>query len=407
MNSAPPSRQPEHQPAPLTAAAIYLVRATTTGLVKPEDRPQSAHRLFRRLHALGVPLFLLLLVHGLRQLLRPTYATRLGRALVEDHASRPVMTSLERCGLLTPTVALKKERPSRPALLRALLTGLPAITQAYAAAAPVSAFDVWRVLRLMSFHVFWRAVFQETRPAVVYLARSNDQKRMALGVVAEEFSVPVVAWTIERRGSRPPAPFATAAVLCWSRSQREELERQGFTAVQMPTTKLALKAMEDAALRNGALGMLLNARVKADTLRAFLQDMGERSGLHRIQVRPHPGAVLTQEDLPACAELRDWREPLPAFLESVQAAICMSSGSMFDALLHGVPIIYRSGLDDLGHDVTGLLRAGVIPELRAAEDPVAVLRAHYDRSEVNLSLIDGEYTTDRQPEHEILQHHAP
>lgn len=390
----------------LTLTAQYLVDATQQASVSPEDRPQKLLWLGRVLLALRAPPAWLVGAFCLRALIRPARVRWIGRAIVEDHASKTVQASIERVGKEKQWPA-SSWTPGRMRLLASIRRHLTVMAEAYRLARPATPFDQTRVLRLLASYAYWQGVFEVQRPSAAYIAMTNDQRRLALGVVAQEWAVPLVAWNVGRQGTRLKVPFKISAQLCWSRTQRLHLESLGIPAFQVPVEKRPMKALDVSALRSGALGFLLNARVDVVRLRSLLQEFRDVHGIRRIQLRPHPGASLKSGDWADVAELRDWSEPLTQYFESINAAICMTSGVMFDALLHGVPIAYRDGLDDVEYDVTGLVRSRVIAELKPDHDPLQALVMQYGGGGTSAEIIYEEYSSDAQPEREILERYTP
>ena len=392
----------------LTCTAQYLVDATQQAWINPDDRPQKLRWLGRVLLAMRAPPAWLVGAYCLRELirLRPARVRWIGRAIVEDHSSRPVQASIER-GDKERVWPASRWVPGWMGLAASIRRNLEVMAEAYRISGPTTPFDQTRVLRLLASYAYWHCVFEYRLPSVVYIAITNDQRRLALGVVAQEWAVPLVAWNVQRQGNRLKVPFKIAAQLCWSRSQRLHLESQGIPAVQVPVETRPMNTLDMSALHNGALGFLLNARVDVVRLRALLQQFRDVYGIRNVQVRPHPGAVLKPEDWQDLAVLRDWREPLSKYLESINAAICMTSGVMFDALLHGVPIAYRGGLDDVKYDATGLVRSRVIAELKPDHDPLEALVNQYLEGRSSTEVIHDEYSSDAQPEREVLKLYAP
>ena len=392
----------------LTLTAQYLVDATQQAWISPDDRPQKLRWLGRVLLAMRAPPAWLVAAYCLRELirLRPARVRWIGRVIVEDHSSRPVQASIERVDKEGVWPA-STWAPGWMRLAASILRNLGVMAEAYRISGPVTPFDQTRVLRLLASYAYWHCVFEYRPPSAAYIAITNDQRRLALGVVAQEWAVPLVAWGVQRQGNRLEVPFNIAAQLCWSRSQRLHLESQGIPAFQVPVETRPMKMLDMSALRNGALGFLLNARVDVVRLRALLQQLRDVYSIRDVQVRPHPGALLRPEDWEDLAVLRDWREPLAEYLESINAAICMTSGVMFDALLHGVPIAYRGGLDDVMYDATGLVRSRVIAELKPDHDPLQAFVEQYGEGRVSAKVIHDEYSSDTQPEREVLERYAP
>ena len=386
----------------LENTARYLVEAVSA--VPGESRTQTAHGLFRRLLSIGVPLYPLLALRGLVQLRRPSRSNRLGGLLIEDHSSAPIAATLERVDAWRMP---EKRAPGRLMLASTLFRVLPEITAAYRHAEPKAAFDVQRVLKLLSAYVFWRAALQSDRPNVVAIVRTNNPRRLALGAAAAELGIPVLVWIVERQGNRQPSPYPVNAMFCWSRTQSDHAGSTGIAAARMPLPREPIRVIDPVSLRNGKMGMLLNARADSKRLYGFLEQLDRDHGIRQVQLRPHPGSKMTQFDLPKNAVLRDWREPLPDFLRSIGAAIAMTSSSITDALMHGVPVIYRRGLDDVEDEMTGLLAKGIITELRSDDDPVQCLTDHYHASEFDFASLGNEYTADPAEERDLLLRYLP
>lgn len=387
----------------LATTARYLVEAAKSGIPE-ESRTKTAHRYFRRLLSIGVPLSLLLALRGVSHLRKPPRSNRLGSLLIEDHASGPIAGSLKRNNAWASP---RKQSPGRLTMLASLVKSLSGMTAAYRHAAPATAFDVQRVLKLLSYYVFWHAVMRSDLPSVAALVRTNSPRRLALGAAAAELGIPVLVWIVERQSNRPPAPYPVDAQLCWSSKQSDFAASLGIVAARMPVPMKPLRTIDETSLRTGKVGMLLNARADKKRLLDFLEGLDRNHAIRNIQVRPHPGSGMVQSDLPSVAVLRDWRQPLPDYLDSIYTALSMTSSSMTDALMHGVPVIYRRGLDDIDDELTGLLAKGIIPELRGDDDPILRLKEHYQGQGFDIASFSEEYTADPGEESQLLMRYLP
>lgn len=391
----------------LRDAALYLLASSASADVRPEARRPKLGSWFRWASLLRLPPAGLVLLTCLRLVWRPESFSGSGRLLLEDHASAVIMDSLRRVyGENLPS--LRKIRPSRMGFLREVARNTLLLARIYREVDPPTAFDRTRTLRLLTDHLSCRTLLEERAFDVIFLARTNDQKRSALGVAARERGIPVVAWTVERQGSRPACPFPLVAQLCWSKAQAEVLRDQGVAAYRMPVARKPFRSLEADRLRNGKLGLLLNARVDIPRLRDFLMSIRDVHGIRNIQVRPHPGKDLQQySGLENAATIRDWREPLTEFLDSVDAVMAMSSGSIDDALWRGLPVMLAGGLDDVPAEYCGMVSAGVLPLFRSDGNPVEELVRHYACWQDSILYAVSEYSGDPLPERTALERFMP
>jgi hypothetical protein len=391
----------------LRDTALYLLDSSKHADVRPEARSPKLGSWFQLASLLRLPAFLMVLLGCVRLIWRPANFSRAGHLLLEDHSSLVIADSLKRV-LGENVPKLQTIRTGRVTFLREAAGNISMLAAIYREVDAATDFDRTRTLKLLTDYLSCRALLRDHAFEIIFLARTNDQKRSALGVAATERRIPVVAWTVERRGFRASSPFPLAAQLCWGRSQLIKLASQGVEAYQMPVARKPINNLDAAALRNGKLGFLLNARVDIPRLVDFLRSVKDVYGIRDLQLRPHPGKDLGDyADVKALATLRDWREPLTDFLDSVQAAMAMSSGSIDDALWRGVPVIVVGGLDDLPAEYCGMVSAGVLPLFRAGEDPSDTLVNHYaDWQESRLNAV-SEYSSDPSPERTAIERFMP
>jgi hypothetical protein len=85
-----------------------------------------------------------------------------------------------------------------------------------------------------------------------------------------------------------------------------------------------------------------------------------------MKVRPHPGLHSGMVSLGPEIDMSDWNEPLLDYLNSVDVVFALNTNASLEALLHGVPIVYKGNLDGLQYDLQGFVRDGII--LPYAED---------------------------------------
>jgi hypothetical protein len=387
--------------------ALYLLDSSKHADLRPEARSPKLGSWFKLASQLRLPAFFMVLLACVRLVWRPAKFSKAGDLLLEDHSSLVIADSLKRV-LGENVPKLRTIRTRRVTFLREAAGNTSMLAAIYRKVGAETDFDRTRTLKLLTDYLSCRALLRDHAFEVIFLARTNDQKRSALGVAARERGIPVVAWTVERRGFRASSPFPLAAQLCWGRSQRMTLASQGVEAYQMPVARKPIPNLSAASLRNGRLGFLLNARVDIPRLVDFLRTVKNVHGIRDLQLRPHPGKDLGDyADVKALATLRDWREPLADFLDSVEAAMAMSSGSIDDALWRGVPVIVIGGLDDLPAEYCGMVSAGVLPLFTAGADPVETLVSHYaDWQEGRLNAV-SEYSDDPSLERTAIERFMP
>mgnify|MGYP005871738149 CR=1 FL=1 len=139
----------------------------------------------------------------------------------------------------------------------------------------------------------------------------------------------------------------------------------------------SLREMKLPVPESGRFGMLLNAKVNVERLQGWLHQMNDAGNGGTILLRPHPGFDTERLAGIECAELADWRQPLPEYLDSLDLAFALNTHAVVDALLHGVPVVYVGGLDPYAFDLHGFVADGIAFAFDPTSSFVADANAFY------------------------------
>ena len=273
---------------------------------------------------------------------------------------------------------------------------------AYAAVGVAHVTEFVRLIRLFHFYIIWKAWFASNRPRAVLMARTNDQNRLALGVVAEEAGVPLAVFTIHRVTILKPAPFAVQKAFCWTARQANEHARTGIQAVRMPVPllkELKLPIPEHSA---GRFGMLLNAKCDVEKLDAWLAPVAKKSEIQEILLRPHPGYETEKLKSLTFGAITDWRQPLPEYLDSLDLVFALNTHAIIDALLHGVPVVYVGGLDPYEYDLHGFVKSGITYAWSPSDPFPGAANRFYSSESFKSRWNPSEFETDGEEERQAL-----
>lgn len=345
---------------PIFSTAQFLVQETRNSGLSQEDRldrlsERGVDRHYRKLRRLGGSGVLL---DCLGAVVHPPRLSVWDHFVVEDHSCGVITQSLKRYYGSKPDI--KSVKPGRFALLRSVLKHQKKIRQVVKDSGSDHLTEYIRVLRLLRYYISWMALLGKRKPKAVLLARTNDQKRLALGAAAAESGIPVLVFTVDRVALREPAPFPIALQFCWTRTQMKHLEMQGVTAVQMPVPELRELKNDLPGIQKLKCGFLLNAKCRPEEVNAFCISLFDHFGVQFLSVRPHPGFDIDRLVLDKRAVVCDWRQPLAEYLNSVDLVFSLNSNAIIDALLHGIPVVYCPGMDPYAHDIHGYVKERIV-----------------------------------------------
>jgi len=322
--------------------------------------------------------------------------------LLEDHASNVIKNALKRTWGPGYEKELVTVSSSIQGGLSDFFTQVPALRATYKVLGVSHVTEFVRVFRLFHFYLMWKSWFAKQVPPAVLLARTNDQKRLALGAVAEEYGVPVTAFTVERVALRKPAPFAIKSMLCWSARQVNQARESGIQTAQMPVPLMRDMKMPVPEVGKGVYGLLLNAKCDTEKVAAWVDSLGRRLGISSLQVRPHPGFPSDRLAGIPFSVICDWHQPLDEYLDGLDLVFALNTNALIDALLHGVPVAYVSGLDPYAFDPLGWVADGIIIPYTPEEPFPAAVTAFYSSDSFKTMWNPGEFTSNGSGEYGIL-----
>ncbi len=355
---------------PLLKTASFLVsenRNSDLDVGKRHDR-QKKGRSGRFLHILYKAgfsgLFLYLFVTSLRSF---SYSLFRG-VVVEDHANSIIRHSLDRVYEIDSRHELTTYKSSVWRQLTVFIKSLSYLREAYKSTGIEHVTEFVRVAKLFNFYVRWRAVFEKSPPSAVLIARTNDQKRLALGLVAEVFQVPLVAYLMDLVAVRKPAPFSVSLYMCWTTFQMESVKKEHTDTAQLPVPFIREMKLPVPKPNKAVCGLLLNAKCDLKGVDKFIDSLYRKFGLNNLFVRPHPGTSEERVAVLNNVFISDWREALHDYFEKLDIVFALNTIAVIDALLHGVPVIYVGGLDPYDYDLQGYVRDGIAYPFSEKED---------------------------------------
>lgn len=346
---------------PLLKTAQFLVsenRNSDLDVEKRHDR-QKKGRSGRFLHVLYKAgfsgLFLYLFVTSMR-----SFPYRLFRGVVvEDHASSIICRSLDRVYEIDSRHELTTFKSSVWRQLSVFIKSLPYLREAYKSTGIEHVTEFVRVAKLFNFYVRWRAVFEKSPPSAVLIARTNDQKRLALGLVAEVFQVPLVAYLVALVSFPKPAPFSVSLYMCWTSSQMVFFKNEHIDTAQLPVPFIRKIKLPVPKPDKTVCGLLLNAKCDLKEVDTFIKSLYRKYDLNNLIVRPHPGYPEDRLAVLNNVFISDWHEALHEYFEKLDIVFALNTNAVIDALLHGVPVIYVGGLDPYDYDLQGYVKDGI------------------------------------------------
>jgi hypothetical protein len=378
----------------LASAALHLTEGELPQNKENKNRPTKTKGLALALQlSQWLPSKLLVWLFATIKLFPSRDVLLINDIVITDHASSPINESIRRAagGIRLQSKIYRAKRIDR---LCSIMRNLEAMTNAYKQANPKTTREKEKVLRLVSFYAYWVDALDKIKPKAVCIAITNDQRRLALGIAANEKVIPTACWCVERRLTRRPPPFIVNIQFCWSVGQVKQAVLNKAKAVQMPVQLKTRQPVDQRSLRQGSLGLLLNAIAKRERVKQFLNHLKKDFGIYDIKVRPHPGSKLTQNEIGEAGILTDWKEPLEYYFQTIQGALSMTSGVMNEALWNGLPTVFVNGLDDTGGDMQGLVKLGAIPELLPDQDPTELFINYRANQDFLKNVFPGEFIND-------------
>ena len=363
---------------PLSACAEYLVSENRNSDLPVAERLKIQKKTFYgkvlgRLFFFHWPGALLFLLFSISRRER----VRQYRGMVlADHSSRVIDHALARAwgrDYKNEREQFATSRASLAGVYLALLRHRGYLKEAFQAANVQHVTEYIRLVRLFHFYLVWKAWFKKNRPTAVLIARTNDQNRLALGVVAQEEGVPLGAFTVARVTLQRQLPFSVHTAFCWTSRQAREYKAAGVSALRMPVPVLKNVKLPVPEPGKGRYGLLLNAKIDTEKLDAWLEELFRLQGIDNLHIRPHPGFNEEKLSRISRGKICDWRQPLSEYLEELDLAFAVNSHAVIDALLHGIPVVYLGGLDPYEYDLHGYVKDGiVIPWEEVKEFPASV-----------------------------------
>lgn len=145
----------------------------------------------------------------------------------------------------------------------------------------------------------------------------------------------------------------------------------GAEVVILPAFAQASQPMRNP-VRFGRWLLLLSRVWGERRLAACVADICRHPEMTRLTLRQHPA---DPRQLPALADprvgLQPRSEPLARCVRQSDIVVSGGTGAAVESLHHGTPVVYSAGLDELGPDPHGLVKAGVLFNL--SDSPMQAL----------------------------------
>jgi len=347
---------------PLFKTASFLVEEDRNSFLDRKERIKRqkkslSGRVLHFLHKFGFPGLGLYLLFTSRNSLS---CSMFRGIIIEDHSSSIIRRSLER--VFGSSAGSELYRSNGRAFYGLLwyIRNVFHLGRLYKELEMDSITEFVRIARLFGYYIRWTGVFEKLSPKAVFIARTNDQRRLAAGAAAERYGVPLTAYLVERIRLQPAAPFSVDLYMCWTTRQADVFRRGGAEAAQMPVPYIRSMKLPVAEPGRISCGFLLNAKCDFAKVNEFINMLTRRYGFGNISVRPHPGTSVEKLSGLKGADVSDWREALHDYFERTDLVFAVNTNASIDAVLHGVPVVYAGGLDPYDYDLHGFVESGYI-----------------------------------------------
>ena len=365
----------------LAEAAVFVVHTTRNAQLSLDERKQKLmHMGFGKVLRLLYPFrFLGIALYCAGTVIKPKTVCYYQDKVVEDHASGVIRNSLKRYHNINIEQDSVRIKPEFCSLLYTVFSELVNIANAFKATDLKHFSEFAELATLFRYYIIWKAVFRKRRPVLSILARTNDKKRTALGVVSNEYGIPVIAYSVIRTGLRRSSPYKIELQLCWTTVQKEHLEKQGIKAVLMPVPEVEDIRVDLKDANQTKCGILLNAKC--------------------VPVKLHHFIHIIMRDF----KFEEIRESLWDYLDGIDIVFALNTNAIIDSLLHGVPVVYVGNLDVLDYDLHGFVKDGlVLPFVDSFRFPESVIN-FYSSNEFKQKWNKSIFTTDSSYEKEALR----
>ena len=278
----------------------------------------------------------------------------------EDHSSKVISQSFSRAFGSSWMSNTEKIKASRFYILKSLIKNIHVVLQVYSKSDIRTLPEYARCFNLFYFYILWSAVVSAAQHTAICIARTNDPKRLALGLVGDLKGIPVITFTVDQVALRNPAPFAVDTVLCRTRNQKDAAIESGSKAVQMPVSRLMPVKLPIPEAGTGRFGLLLNAKCNPESIQNWINVVSKKAPGIEFLVRPHPGFEVERLSGLSHSVICDWHQPLFEYLDSLDAAFALNTNAIIESLLTGVPVIYVAGLDPYKYDLHRFVADGIV-----------------------------------------------
>jgi len=347
---------------PLFRTALFLAEEDRNSLldrvkrIKRQKKSKSG-RLLHFMYNFGFPGLGLYLLFTARNSL---FCSVFRGIIIEDHSSSLIRRSLERVfGSSAGKDIYRRKGRSLYGLLW-YFRNIFYLGPLYKKLGIDSVTEFVRIARLLGYYIRWIGVFERISPKAIFIARTNDQRRLAAGAAAERYGIPLAAYSVERVSLRSASPFAVDLYMCWTTVQMEALKMTGSTTARMPIPYVGSMKLPVSGPESISCGFLLNAKCDLVKFNNFIGKLDAEYGFGNISVRPHPGTPSEKMSELKGVKISDWRESLYEYFNKMDLVFAVNTNASIDAVLHGVPVVYVGGLDPYAYDLHGFVKSGYI-----------------------------------------------
>ncbi len=343
-----------------------------------------------------------LIIYCFLKSFRPSTVEIYRNIILDDHASGVIKRALERSGYLNVDKQKKTVHISKIKALTGFFNLIKKVLVSYRSAKPDNVVEFARCAMIARYAMDYYGFLKKEKIRSIFIADTNDHKRLALGVIADIFDIPVFVFSVVKSIIREKSPFPVDTYFCWTKEQSEYLSNN----TQAKTIIMHSKIIADIKVpvkKEASVGLLLSAKYDEKKIRDFINKLKGDYGLASIQIRPHPGKNHFNINFEN-GFVRDCNEPLNQYLESIDCVFAPNTNSMIESLLNGTPVVYvhdlGEGLFDLLSLVSGRL---VIPFDEKFSFPDSINSFYTsDETKTALKIFYSSYIQMNSPEKEAI-----
>jgi hypothetical protein len=283
-----------------------------------------------------------------------------GNALIDDHVSTPIQYNI----LALVGAVPERIHPIRFGIIPAFLATLKQFRLVTENAVRICSdpYATYSLLEAFSEMLYWQLFFKKRSIDSILVVNDFSPNRLSMIHTALQQNVRVHIYMMSTHVPGIIPPFIVDTFFCWNEKQYQTLKAFCNHCVIIPHTEAQIQTHQ---LRGGELniGILLNRYYNVEPTAALITELSKDSN-RTVEVRLHPGAEQTSENLTISNRITKRQEPLNAFCSRQDLVIVGNSSSAKEALFMGIPVVYCPRLDNVIYDTYRYIEDGIVPELQ-------------------------------------------